>query len=418
MRPFTKMVGSLAFAIGAASCGSTDSSTSAEQQMTAPDAAQGQSVTILSYWVEPGDAQGLQALIDVHKKKHRDDTVVIDASTTFDFTAVVQERTAAGNAPDLFTAHPETIGSYLQNYGPTSLQSMTDFFASPERAASVANIYPELLADLTFDGKTYALPLVAARFNTLFYNKHVFAAHNVQPPTTLDELRTVCQTFEVAGVSCLGHWIPTIPLMSVLPAVMGIDGYADFIRGGAPNEPAIRAAVDVLAELEDNFFDPEALQGMPAFGVFDKFMKGSVAMILDGSWSMGPLQQLGWTAGIDFGAMAPPGNAGLFIYSQDVVAIPAGAPHLAGALNFLDSAASLDGVVGLAKYKDSIPVRKDAIWSNANKELLGVIQDMQQAKQRVPVGAGSFLWAEAVKTFSTTTPRDKEGLVQAILGRR
>ncbi|MFC1641986.1 ABC transporter substrate-binding protein [Myxococcota bacterium] len=415
---FARLSAGFAVALGAASCGSTDPSTSTVQGVTESDPTQGQSATLLSYWTEPGDVECLQSLIQVNKERHPKDSIVLDPVPSYDLASeVLPKRIASGNTPDLVMVHSENVAAYLQAHGPDSLHSLNDFLALPAQEDVRPNIYSELMADVTHDGNTYAIPVVMSRYNSLYYNKHVFRAHNLQPPTSVAELRTVCQSLESADVQCLGYWIPTMPLVAVLAAAMGVDAFASYASGGETDETALRNAIDLLEEVVDNYVDPASFQGISASELYDKkFVTGEVAMVLDGSWAMGPLQQLGWTAGIDFGVTVPPGSAGLFVYSQDMFAIPAGAPHLQGALNLLDSTASVDGVTATSSFKDSIPTRKDAVLTDANPELLGLIRDMQEAKHRIPAGDyGLMAVSEAVAAFANSSPHDTEALLEVLL---
>lgn len=66
------------------------------------------------------------------------------------------------------------------------------------------NELPEvMLTNLTFDGKKYG-SVYTMNVSMLFYNKDMFARYGLQPPSTFDELKTVCQTFIDDGVTPLG----------------------------------------------------------------------------------------------------------------------------------------------------------------------------------------------------------------------
>lgn len=131
------------------------------------------------------------------------------------------ERIAAGNPPEMITLLNSGLEPFLQTNSPNSLYVLNDFLASPAEADSAQKVYPELLADGTIDGKIYGVPSGAYCWNTLFYNKTVFAAHKLNSPTTLDEFRTVCQTLKAAGVTPLSTQMPSKLVDDLAPAVMG-----------------------------------------------------------------------------------------------------------------------------------------------------------------------------------------------------
>lgn len=65
--------------------------------------------------------------------------------------------------------------------------------------AGLDEVYPANLRALsTHNGKQYIYPL-GYTWNAIYYNKKVFAQYNLQPPTTWDELLTVCDTLLING---------------------------------------------------------------------------------------------------------------------------------------------------------------------------------------------------------------------------
>lgn len=60
-----------------------------------------------------------------------------------------------------------------------------------------------MLTNVTFDGKKYG-SVYTMNVSMLFYNKDMFAQYNLKPPTTFDELKTVCQTFIDNGITPFG----------------------------------------------------------------------------------------------------------------------------------------------------------------------------------------------------------------------
>lgn len=57
------------------------------------------------------------------------------------------------------------------------------------------------ISQATYDGKLWAVPIQSISIALMFYNKDLFAQHNVQVPATLGELEAACETFKAAGVS-------------------------------------------------------------------------------------------------------------------------------------------------------------------------------------------------------------------------
>ncbi len=410
----------LALSLSAASCGSSDSIPSTSAAVAASDAGQGQTIDLVSFWSATGSAEMAQALMDLHKSRHPADHFTND-SIGADILAGVAQRVAAGDPPDLFTLRPPAeLAVYLQTNGASSLQPFDDFLASTPEAGVLSSIYPEFIADVTFNGKIYAVPTGVIRANTLFYNKHVFAAHHLAPPTSIAEFRTTCQTLKAAGVTPVRAPILTLLLEAFLPEVMGLDAYKSYRAGAAPDQTALRNAIDLLAEVLDQYVAPPSASAAAssdgnatAAEAMTAFMRDEAAMLISGDWISGGLRQLGWTPGVDFEVASPPGNAGVFSYTAAALAIPAGAPHLQGALSFVDTVLSLEGQVTSGAYMGT-PVRKDVDTSRFEAITRKTTEDLKQATWLFGASFRSFMaWEPALGAFAQT--HDKEALLQVLI---
>jgi len=55
----------------------------------------------------------------------------------------------------------------------------------------------------TYDDKVYQINLGRVSYSGIYYNKDLFAANNVEVPTTWDELVAACETFNAADIPCM-----------------------------------------------------------------------------------------------------------------------------------------------------------------------------------------------------------------------
>ncbi|MFC1642854.1 ABC transporter substrate-binding protein [Myxococcota bacterium] len=236
------------------------------------------------------------------------------------------------------------------------------------------------------------------------------------PPTTFDEFRTVCQKLKAAGVSPLPGGLAGTVLEAVLPAGMGIDAYYNFRFNRVPDEEGLRKGIDLFVEVVDNYLGPRLQETVFEPHEMNAFMAGETGMFISGEWTKPMLQQLGWTPGVDFGMIPAPGNAGLFTYNADVFTVPAGAPHLEAALDFLDTVVSLDGQRAFAEG-DVSPVRSDVPLGDPDPVRRGLIEDWRNAEYRLTAGTTVYTGVplEALDEFVQSTPRDKEALLQLML---
>ncbi len=356
-----------------------------------------------------------QALLDIHKTRHPNITIINDSDPVDAWPTTLAEHLASANPPDVFTLHSGEIAPYVKAHGANSLHALNDFFAMPSQSGVLPNIYSEIISEVTVDGKIYALPVDLVRANLVFYNKHVFKAQNLEPPTTIEEFQTVCQKLKTAGVTPVGAMWPAMIFQDILPSFMGIDAFASYMHGGAADETALRKAVDLFADVLDNYIDPSLLVPTEAAteAGLKAFMTEKTAMYVSGDWIKGTFDVLGWTSGIDYQMIDPPGAAGVVVYTTDVFAVSGSAPHLASALDYLDTVGSIEGQTTFNKFKGSAPIRKD-IQSDASDPVLKAVHDsIKNAKHLVP--ADTSIENDPVATFVYSPARDKEALVQAMM---
>ncbi|MFC1641681.1 ABC transporter substrate-binding protein [Myxococcota bacterium] len=418
-RPLTrnrkaKAVAWLAVALGAASCGSGESTGSTTEDITKD--SQGQTIHYASYiGQEPGHAHALQSILSVYQSRHPEDRVTYTEINPATVPADIAGLIAAGTPPDVFEMPAPLIPFFLAANGPSSLHPLNDFLASPSQADIGLNLYPEFVANTTINGQIYGLPSAVVCTNVVYYNKRVFADNHLNPPTTIAEFRTVCDKLKAAGVNPIGLFGASFLLQDLMAAVMGIDAYHSYMTGGEPDERLLRNAIDLFEEVVDNYVDPSALQAMlvSPMDQVTAFMAGRNAMYFSADWTSQTLEELGWTSGIDFGIAFAPENEGLFGYSLQALSILATTPNLQGALNFLDSVLSLE-------TQSQLPMthpRMDVDTSVFNSEKRAIMQGLIQAKHRVPINL-ALRWEAPIFAFVQSTPHNKEALLQVLLSTR
>jgi ABC-type glycerol-3-phosphate transport system substrate-binding protein len=402
----------LAVALGTGACGSDDTKT------VVPDAGTSTTPEVTFEFVsvlgQPGSAEALQALTDLHKSKYAHETM---SSKTLDLPTYLElpKRLAAGETP------PDVIQWMAPDIPSVQpLLALNDYLAKPAHAELLSSLYPEFVEEVTTDGKIYALPWELIRSNSVIYNKRVFAAHGLTPPTTMAEFLAACRTLKAAGVTPVGGYSLGLLLEDLLAGVMGAQDFCSFVAGSPPDETSVRSAVDVFAEVASNYFDRGTLWYAPETvpnGEVIRLMDDSVAMLFTGDWIPGNLEQMGWTPGVDFGLATPPGTADLFYHGLLVAVVPAGAPHLEAALNFLDTIGSQAGHSGYFKYKDGNSARKDVDLNSFNVERRQYIEDLAKSQRRCSRTREFDVWESPLVNLTATTPIDREAVVKLVLTR-
>jgi glucose/mannose transport system substrate-binding protein len=196
--------------------------------------------------------------------------------------------------------------------------------------------------------------------------------------------------------------------------VMGIDAYHGYFTGQRSGDVvALRRAIDVYAEVVENYVNPDA--GDDGFGwtsAAQAVFNGDAAMLLHGDWSKGYFVQLGWNGDTDFGVVGAPGAASMFLYGVDAFTLAAGARNDAGARSFLLTVASPEGQVAFNRIKGSSPIRPDVPREELDSLGRETLSDLEHARIRMLVRSRP-IWEDSLAAF--TRDHNREKLLRAFL---
>lgn len=404
-------VGALALIVG---CGSSSDS---KGSGAGGAAGTGSTVEIFSWWVAPGEAQALQALIDLDGQRHPGETILNAAlASGMNARMELQTRLAANDPPDLFQQNAHDMRAFLA-MNPGKLVSLDDFYTTK----MVSNqIYPEVFAEAQDNGVAYAVPVDIHRENTLFYNKQIFANNNLTPPTTYAELMSVCDTLKGKGITPIATiyqgWIQRILFNEIAQGLLGTQTYNDIITGAVAFDATAQAswssAIDAYANVLTNYVNTNANDSTLGWtDAADMMNTGKAAMFMHGDWAKGYLVEIGSTPGVDFGVMGAPGASDLFWEDVDTFSMPTGAKNSTGGYDFLDTILSVEGQLAFSKKKGSTPIRKDIPRSELDAVGQTTFDDLTNATYRTVVH-NQNAWDDGFTAFATTTNFDKAALFQ------
>jgi len=165
---------------------------------------------------------------------------------------------------------------------------------SAAAADLIDRVIPSVAANGIIDGNVYAVPYVQAAPVMFFYNREVFDAAGVSPPTTFTELLEAVDALQDVGV------IPiSLAAGSRWPLLMWIQYLSDRIGGpevfnavldgeeGAWSHPAMVEALTRIQELVDRGAFGDAFGSVMADQQADTALvaNGNAAMILQGAWA-------------------------------------------------------------------------------------------------------------------------------------
>lgn len=137
----------------------------------------------------------IQAAADGFMTEHPGVSIKIETFSWSDFYTKWTTGIASGNVPDLSTALPNHVAELLDAEAIVPMDDLIDQIGRDR-------FYEAPLKEVTERGKTYAVPLYS-HAQVMWYRKDLLTKHNLQVPSTWDELRTAASTItkEEAGAS-------------------------------------------------------------------------------------------------------------------------------------------------------------------------------------------------------------------------
>ena len=354
-------------------CASTATSTTAPATQAPTQAAASTEVEVFSWWVGPGEADGLAAMIKIFEAQYPTIKFINAAVTGGAGTnakAVLATRLAAGDPPDSWQAHAgqETIANYVAAGQVLPLDDL--FTQTGLKAVLPATLIPLI----SKDGHPYSVPVNIHRSNVLWYNPKVLAEAGVtaNPKTdfdTLDKFFAACDKVKAAGKTCLSLGAPWTAIHLFENIMIGTIG-ADKWNGLWTSPPTTDwAGADVTKGIE-NFAKALSYTNSDASTMSDwqpaskLLADGDAAFNIMGDWAYGyfanqPPNGLALTPHTDFDWAVSPGTYGVFNFLSDSFVLPVGAKHPDATIDWLTVAASKAGQEAFNPLKGSICARTD-----------------------------------------------------------
>ena len=317
---------------------------------------------VFSWWTGGGEAHGLQKLITIWNRQHKNvpfknETVAGGAGTNA--KAVLAQRLAAKKPPDSFQGH---AGAELQDYIKAGQLEPVDFIYN--RAGFKKTMPAQLLKQISYQGKLYSVPVNIHRANVLWYNPAVIKRAKITgAPKTWAQFIAALKKAKTAGVIPLSlgeQWTQKHLLETVMIATIGPTRWAALWRkGGNWSNPGVTLALNRFKTLLTyTNSDAASLTWQDASKLV---ADGKAAFNIMGDWADGyfrldlkkkPMSGYGWAPS--------PGTAGVYDWLSDSFTLPKGAPHRAAAVQWLTFLGSKRAQDTFNPAKGSIPARKDA----------------------------------------------------------
>jgi glucose/mannose transport system substrate-binding protein len=348
-------------------------------------ASTGNKVEIFSWWVGPGDWQGLDALIGVFKKKNPNIELInatVAGGAGVNFKSVLATRLQTNDPPDSYQVHAGLeLASDVRTGEVEDLTYLYDQQGWKDK-------YPKVLLDaITINGKIYSVPVNIHRSNLLWFSPKTLRAAGIDaPPKTWSEFLSQADKFKAKNIVPLSvgpAWTLKHLLENVLLGELGADTYTGLWNGRTDwKSPSVLAALEMYKKVLDvSDLASAANDWQPALS---KMSSGAAAYNVMGDWAdayLGRDQHLKF--GTDYDVVASPGSAGLFKFLSDTFTLTRGAPHRAAAEKWLLVCGSVDGQDAFNPQKGSIPARLDADKSKYQGYLASALADWENPATKV-----------------------------------
>lgn len=379
------------------------------------------SIEVFSWWTAGGEAEGLQAMIDVFMAKNPGVKFVnatVAGSAGSNAKAVLATRMQGGDPPDSFQVHAghELIDTWV-TVG--AMETLDDLFEKN----GWYDKYPKGVLDIvSFNGHIYSVPVNIHRSNVLWYNPEIFKKYNLSVPTTLDEMFAVAETLKKHGVTALAlgdtaSWTATQLLENFILAYGGAEKYNQLWAGKISwSDPDIVKALKDYARMMA-YVNPDhsALTDMNALTAV---AEGKAAMNLMGDWALGLYQQMGFKQGTDWDWAVFPNTQDGFILISDSFGLPKKVKNKENVIKWLEVCGSQEGQDAFNPIKGSIPARLDADLSKYTDYQKQAMKDFASCAIVPSVAHGSAIseaWVTKVNDIVNvfTTDLDVDAAIKA-----
>ena len=385
----------------------------------------------------PPMVEFMEAFNEEFQAKYPNITVDMSVVNANDLSTVTQTRLNANDVDvvDMF-GFANAAQPYMKNVTPPNWQTLIDagLLMDISDQPFVQNYDEATVQDAgTYNGKVYQINLGRVTYSGIFYNKDLFAANNVQVPTTWDELVAACETFNAADIPCM-----TAGGKDGWPIFVGAYGLIGSIY---PDQAAL---VEGLWTGDIKWNDAKSMEMWEKMKVYaqemmesgasgiagdaapGRFASGAVAMFPGGSWYASAIESA--EPAFEWGFIPWPGsddpedNKYLFgKYDQGWV-IAANTPHKDAAVAYLTEFSDPANYQAFANAVGFIPTQPGAtLDTQIGAEVAPYLENFRVGYEQywvAPKGAGQYAnpYASYYKPFGTfDDPQELADKVQADL---
>lgn len=238
----------------------------------------------------PDETHGVYQMIEAFEEANPDIEIEFIYVPYNDHIEKLKVDLAAGDAADVYGLQVGAVYNEFREFELDLTDYMTETYGENWQDEFVDSAVDEVTAA---DGRTYALPLGCSYAGFAWANMEIMNKYNLEVPTTLDELKVVCQTLRDNGelplaIGAKDTWIDVDMWMNIANDInseklySAIEGETSFT-----DEEMVEAFAIWQSLFEEGVFQDGAV-GMSVYNdTSDLYRKeGSIPLLLDGAWGV------------------------------------------------------------------------------------------------------------------------------------
>lgn len=227
-----------------------------------------------------GDRPGYAQIVKDFNASHPNIQVQMTVNSWDTITQKLPSAWLTGSGPDLATpsSDPNAVADYVKT---NSVLPITNT-GSASGDINTSKLAPGTVKEFTYNGKLYAIP---ANFATLslYYNKTMFQAAGLQPPTTIAEMASDAKALTKPGQ--YGISLADNNTIQMWPVLQWLEG-GDIVNSkycSVVQTPAGQKSLSTWANLVAN--DKVSPVGQTGAQADSLFQAGKAAMEINGPWA-------------------------------------------------------------------------------------------------------------------------------------
>lgn len=368
--------------------------------------AKTETVTLVMGSWRADDVKNMNTLLDAYSKVAPNVKIEFKPTNPADYNATLRLQLDSGTGPDLM---------YARSYAPGIELYQSGFFENCSDIEGLSNFTDSNKAPwMAPDGNMFAVPFAAVSHG-VYYNKDLFSKAGVKIPTTWEDFLVACEKLKNKGITPLANgvadeWdiLETFFLGALPNYIGGASERVKYETGELKlnNDKFVKAftAMKDVAKYCPKGFESVTYNDSQAL-----FATAQAAMFIDGSWSVGTYDGVGFDWGI-FAIPAPKGNKTAVCFHPDMaITMNTATKYPKEAKAFLSWLCTVEGATTASKYLPAgffpminapidieLPQANEFLALNEGKEtdarfvwpvLLELYSPMNQAVMKVMKGA-------------------------------